>query len=65
MEGSWWRKICYNMGVQAAMEDVVLDTILTSAFDATSDKVDSVRKELEDSLRATSIQAARCGLIGA
>lgn len=53
------------MDVQAAMEDVVLDTILTSAFDATSDKVDSVRKVLEDALRATSIQAARCGSTGA
>lgn len=46
------------MQLQAALEDAVLDTVLTNAFDATSDKLDAVRKPLQASLRSTSIQAA-------
>ncbi|BDA46965.1 Cytochrome P450 3A28 [Coccomyxa sp. Obi] len=45
--------------MQAALEDAVLDTVLTNAFDATAEKLDAVRKPLQASLHAASIQAAR------
>ena len=44
---------------QAALEEAVLDTVLTNAFDATAEKLDAVRKPLQASLHAASIQAAR------
>lgn len=44
--------------VQAALEEAVLDTVLTNTFDASSEKLDAVRKPLQASLRSNSIQAA-------
>lgn len=50
-----------SLGVQAALEEAVLDTVLTNAFDATAEKLDAVRKPLQASLHAASLQAARSG----
>ena len=46
---------------QAAMEELVLEVLLSAAFDATPEKLEAVRAPLAASLRATSLQAARFG----
>ncbi|CAL5224171.1 g6811 [Coccomyxa viridis] len=45
--------------MQKALEDVVLDAVLTSAFDATPEKLEEVRKPVKASLHAMALKAAR------
>lgn len=45
--------------LQKALEDVVLDAVLTSAFDATPEKLEEVRKPVKASLHAMALKAAR------
>ena len=51
------QKLC--MLLQKALEDVVLDAVLTSAFDATPEKLEAVRKPVKASLHAMALKAAR------
>jgi len=44
---------------QKTLEDVVLDSVLTSAFDATPEKLEAARKPLKASLHAMALKAAR------
>ena len=48
--------------LQKALEDVVLDAVLTSAFDATPEKLEGVRKSVKASLHAMALKAARSAL---
>ena len=50
-------KLCTLL--QKALEDVVLDAVLTSAFDATPEKLEAVRKPVKASLHALALKAAR------
>ena len=45
--------------MQAALEDTVLDAVLTCAFDAPAEKLEAVRKPLKASLHAMALKAAR------
>ena len=45
--------------MQAALEDTVLDAVLTCAFDAPAEKLEAARKPLKASLHAMALKAAR------
>ena len=49
--------------LQKALEDVVLDAVLTSAFDATPEKLEDVRKPVKASLHAMALKAARSAVL--
>ena len=61
----WQHVLCFSRSIlllvqsQKTLEDVVLDSVLTSAFDATPEKLEAARKPLKASLHAMALKASR------